>query len=134
MRIDVEIGYKIVEKGMPTRYFAGQTEEGMCYKDIKAYEDASDICYIPEYEFDGEGWSIEDREGLGYTREEILNIVQDEIRWNYDHFPQCEDFEKQIVDYVFEVVEWESIGVALDRIDLDEEWKQYCISNEIFIK
>ena len=132
-RIDVTIGYKIVEEGKPTWYFADKTSEGMCYKDIDAYKNNSDICYIPEYEFDGEGWSIEDREGLGYTREEILNIVREEIRWNHDDLPRDEDFEQEIADYIFEVVEWESIGVALDRIDLDEEWKEYCINKEIFI-
>ena len=105
----------------------------MCYKDDKAYEDNSDICYIPECEFDGEGWSVEEREGLGYTREEILNIVKDEIRWNHDDLPLDEDFEQEIADYAFEVVEWESIGVAVDRIDLYEEWKQWCINKEIFI-
>jgi hypothetical protein len=133
-RIDVTVGYKIVEEGKPTRYFAEDTGEGMCYKDIDAYKNNSDICYIPECEFDGEGWSIEDREGLGYTREEILNIVQDEIRWNHDDLPRDEGFEQKIADYLFEVVEWESIGVAMDRIDLYEEWKDYCINKEIFIK
>ena len=132
-RIDVAIGFKIVEKGKPTRYYAGDTGEGMCYKDEKAYNNDDDICYIPECEFDGEGWSIEEREGLGYTREEILNIVKDEIRWNHDDFPQDEDFEQEIADYAFEVVEWESIGVAVDRIDLYEEWKQWCINKEIYI-
>lgn len=133
-RIDVTVGYKIVEEGKPTWYFAGDTGEGMCYKDIDAYKDNSDICYIPECEFNGEGWSIEDREGLGYTREEILNIVQDEIRWNHDDLPRDEDFEQEIADYSFDVVEWESIGVAIDRIDLHEEWKQWCINKEIYIK
>lgn len=133
-RIDVTVGYKIVEEGKPTWYFADQTPEGMCYKDLDAYKNNSDICYIPECEFDGEGWSIEDREGLGYTREEILNIVQDEIRWNHDDLPRDEDFEQEIADYVFEVVEWESVGVAVDRIDLHEEWKQWCINKEIYIK
>ena len=129
-RIDVTVGYKIVEEGKPTWYFAGDTGEGMCYKDLDAYKNNDDICYIPECEFDGEGWSVEDREGLGYTREEILNIVQDEIRWNYDDLPRDEDFEQEIADNVFGVVEWESIGVAVERIDFDEEWAYFCIKSD----
>lgn len=129
-RIDVTIGYKIVEEGKPTWYFAGNTGEGMCYKDTDAYKNNDDICYISECEFDGEGWSVEYKEGLGYAREEILDIVKDEIRWNHEGFPLDEDFEQEIADYIFEVVEWESIGVALDRIDLDEEWEGYCINKE----
>ena len=134
MRIDVEIGYKIVENGKPTRYFAGQTNEGMCYKDVKAYEENSDICYIPECEFDGEGWSVEYRDGLGYVREEIEQIVTDELDWNYERVPRCKEFEELIAQSILNEVEWESIGVALDRIDLDEEWAYYYANTDILSK
>lgn len=125
-RIDVTVGYKIVEEGKPTWYFADQTPEGMCYKDLDAYKNNDDICYIPECEFDGEGWSVEDREGLGYTREEIINFVCDEIRWTYEGIPTDNDFATNIADYLIEDVSWESIGVAVERIDFDEEW--HCFS------
>lgn len=123
-RIDVTIGYKIVEEGKPTRYFADNTGEGMCYKDEEAYNNNSDICYIPECEFDGEGWSVEDKEGLGYVKEEIENIVKDELRWNYN-FPWSNHFANTIARIVFGEVGWESIGVAIDRIDLEEEWNTW---------
>lgn len=125
-RIDVTVGYKIVEEGKPTWYFADQTPEGMCYKDLDAYKNNDDICYIPECEFDGEGWSVEDKEGLGYTREEIINFVCDEIRWTYEGMPTDNDFATNIADYLIEDVSWETIGVAVERIDFDEEW--YCFS------
>lgn len=121
-RIDVTVGYKIVEDGKPTRYFADNTGEGMCYKDLSAYKNNDDICYIPECEFDGEGWSVEYREGLGYSREEILDHVGNDAVWNWE-LPIDHDFEERIADYLIQEVEWESIGVALDRIDLDEEWE-----------
>ena len=124
-RIDVTVGYKIVEDGKQTKYFAGDTGEGMCYKDLDAYKNNNDICYIPEYEFDGEGWGAEYREGLGYTREEIIQIVEDEIDWNYEDIPPCDDFATSIANYLIEDVSWESIGVAVERIDFDEEWNMY---------
>lgn len=126
-RIDVTIGYKIVEDGKPTRYFADQTSEGMCYKDLDAYNNNDDICYIPECEFDGEGWSVEYREGLGYTREEVIKIIEDEIDWNFEDIPRCEAFATNIADYTIEYVSWESIGVAVGRVDFDEEWANYQI-------
>ena len=122
-RIDVTIGYKIVEDGKPTRCFAGDTGEGMCYKDIDAFKNNSDICYIPECEFDGEGWDMQYKEGIGYTKEEIINCVRDTIRWEYDGMPEKDDFITHIAECVFMEVEWETIGVAIDRIDLDEEWE-----------
>lgn len=126
-RIDVTIGYKIVEDGKPTRYFADQTSEGMCYKDLDAYNNNDDICYIPECEFDGEGWSVEYREGLGYAREEIIQIIEDEIDCNFEDIPRCEAFATNIADYIVEEVNWETIGVAVERIDFDEEWANYQI-------
>lgn len=124
-RIDVTVGYKIVEDGKQTKYFAGGTGEGMCYKDLNAYKDNNDICYIPECEFDGEGWSVEDKEGLGYTREEIINCVADEVHWCYEDIPNDAQFFTHIADCIICEVEWESIGIAIDRIDLDEEWNMY---------
>ena len=126
-RIDVTIGYKIVEDGKPTRYFADQTSEGMCYKDLDAYNNNDDICYIPECEFDGEGWSVEYREGLGYTREEVIKIIEDEIDWNFEDIPRCEAFATNIADYIVAEVNWETIGVAVERVDFDEEWANYQI-------
>lgn len=124
-RIDVTVGYKIVEGGKQTKYFAGDTGEGMCYKDLDAYKNNDDICYISECEFDGEGWGVEYRDGLGYTREEIIQIVEDEIDWNYEDIPPCDDFATSIANYLIEDVSWESIGVAVERIDFDEEWNIY---------
>jgi hypothetical protein len=129
-RIDVAVGYKIVEEGKPTWYFADQTPEGMCYKDIDAYMDDDDICYIPECEFDGEGWGVEYREGLGYAKEDIFNCVSDELRWNYEEIPECKEFAQLEADYIFEIVNWESVGVAIDRTDFVEDWNGYCIGLE----
>jgi hypothetical protein len=133
-RIDVTIGYKIVEKGKPTRYFADQTSEGMCYKDLDAYKNNDDICYIPECEFNGEGWSVEYREGLGYAREDIMNWVLDELRWNYEGIPLCDEFCAHEAECIIEEAEWESVGVILDRIDLDEDWYYFSHSSYKSIK
>ena len=133
-RIDVTIGYKIVEEGKPTWYFADQTPEGMCYKDLDAYKNNDDICYIPECEFDGEGWGVEYREGLGYAREEVIQIVEDELDWNYEGIPHCDDFATNIADYLIEDVNWESIGVAVERIDFDEEWACFYMKFDKIIK
>ena len=125
MRIDVTVGFKIVEEGKPTWYFADKTSEGMCYKDLEAYKNNDDICYIPECEFDGEGWGVEYREGLGYAREDIINCVLDKIAWNYAYIPRCEAFATNIADNIIEDVNWEAIGVAVERIDFDVEWDSY---------
>ena len=123
-RIDVTVGYKIVEDGKPTRYFADQTDNGMCYKDLDAYKNNDDICYIPECEFDEKGWSVHYKEGLGYAREEILDMVANTSTWDWE-LPISNEFHERIADYVMQEVSWESIGVLIDRIDFVEEWNEF---------
>lgn len=120
-RNDVTVGYKIVEEGKPTRYYAECTGEGMCYKDINAFDKNDDVCYIPECEFKSDGWCMEDCDGLGYTREEVISYVKDAC---IDlGIPGNDEFDSSIARSCVEVAEWESIGIVLDRIDLEEEWK-----------
>lgn len=134
MIVNVEVGYKVTEDKQPTKYYFGASGNGLYYKDYSAWENNSDICYIPEYEFKGHGAFRVESSALGYIREEIIQIVQDEIDWNYPSIPVGTSFENQIARSIFYEASGESIGAILDRIDLDEEWKYYCINNEILSK
>ena len=60
-------------------------------------------------------------------REEIIQIIEDEIDWNFEDIPRCEAFATNIADYIVAEVNWETIGVAVERVDFDEEWANYQI-------
>ena len=58
-KINVTIGTKLcTDNGQTFGYIGEPTEFGYCYKDLDAYKNDDDICYIPEYEFDGEGLGV----------------------------------------------------------------------------
>ena len=123
MKIDVTIGYKVVEDGKPTRYFGDQTDNGVCYKDMEAFKDNSDICYIAESELDGEDWSAEFDSYKGYTREEILSITKEHIE--DEGICPNEGFVEYIAEHALDVVDWQSIGTYLNEVDLYETWEYY---------
>lgn len=123
MRIDVTIGYKIVEEDKPTRYYGDQTENGVCYKDLEAFKDNSDICYISECELKGEGWSAEFNSEIGYTKYEILQITREYI--SEEEIPFTEDFVEYIAEHALQVVDWQSIGTYLSELDFYETWEYY---------
>lgn len=103
------------------RYISAPTDEGWCYKDKDAWNRRS-ICYIPEVDFRGQEF-LEERPGLGYTREDIERIVRETLEDL--GLPFSEDFVSQKARSVFDVAEWESIGVVVDRIDWEEELNEF---------
>lgn len=123
MKIDVTIGYKVVEDGKPTRYFGDQTENGVCYKDLEAFKDNSDLCYIPECELDGENWSAEFDSYKGYTREEILSMTKEFIE--DENTPADKDFVEHLAEHALQVVDWQSIETYLNEIDIYETWEYF---------
>lgn len=123
MNIYVTIGYKVVEDGKPTRYYGDQTDNGMCYKDLEAFKDGSDICYIPECEL-LEDWSVdEDILGLGYAKEDVLNIARDYI--SDEGIPVEEDFVEYIAECALQNVDWQCIETDLNEVDIYETWEYY---------
>lgn len=104
-----------------TRYISAPTDEGWCYKDNDAW-DRRGICYIPEVDFEVHEF-LEERPGLGYTREDIENIVRETLEDL--ELPFSEDFVRQKARSVFDVAEWESIGVVVERIDWEEELNEF---------
>lgn len=119
----VDVGFKVAEKGKPTRYFGDETDNGVCYKDVEAFKDGSDICYIPEGEL-LENWEADlNIPDLGYRREDILNLVRDYLK--AEDIPTDEGFVEYIAEHALDVVDWQGIGIYLEEVDLYETWEYY---------
>lgn len=125
--IYVTIGYKVVEDGKPTRYYGDQTDNGVCYKDLEAFKDNSDLCYIPECDLLND-WEADLNlpnlgYSLGYAREDILNLAREYVV--YEDIPVDEDFVEYIAECALQNVDWQSIGTYLNEIDIYETWEYY---------
>lgn len=144
-RIDVTVGYKIVEDGKPTRYFGAMTEDGVCYKDLDAYKKNDGICYIPQTILDNSGlfedvieddfpikfkesdWSVEHSQDLIYTKKHILENVATFVTKENKRYrlPINVEFYEYLADDVFRNVTWETINTDLYVRWLDEEWEKW---------
>lgn len=119
--ISATVGWKCVYEDGEIRYYCGTTNEGWAFKDKKAYDTRS-VCYIPEVDFRKQDYLIEGA-NTGYTREDIENMVRETLEDL--ELPFSEDFVRQNARSVFDMAEWETIGVVIDRIDWEEELNEF---------
>ena len=119
--IDTTVGWKEVYEDGEVHYYSGTTEDGWCFKDNSAYDTRS-ICYIPEVDFRGVDY-VTEMQHTGYTKEDIENIVRETLEDL--ELPFSEDFVIQKARSVFDVADWSSIGVIVDRIDWEEELNEF---------
>lgn len=126
MTEEVSYGRKVYDdKGVLLGYEAGKTDEGFIYKDEKAFLNCPDeICYIPEYAFEGEIMPPEDAKKFGYTAADIRRMVREQYGEEYMLT------EEQIAFYaedIFYLAEWAHIETYLqdapiwDAIECDDE-------------
>lgn len=124
MKVDVihtTVGSREVYEDGRVVYNSAPYEDGWCYKDNDAW-DVNGICYIPESDFE----YTTHREfcsELGYTRDEIISYVREALEDT--GLPFSEDFLHKMARAVYDVAEWESIGVVVDRIDWEEELNEF---------
>ena len=117
--INTTYGYRTENNGKII-YSSSSTDEGLCYKDETAWDSGKGICYIPEYDFlDDSNVRFEDKEyseDLGYTKETMIDEVQDYLNSCYD----CNDRQlaTNIAEYVFQELNWQSVGTFLEECSI----------------
>ena len=118
--IKVDCGYRIEDNGT-IEYIGGQTDNGICYKDISAWENGNGIIYISEYE-------LEDLEnGINHTdlwtRDTWLAWVEEHLKGNDLYYKNgCAEF---IASIVLEDCDWQCLSTLLEEIDIEEDIKYY---------
>ena len=118
--IKVDCGYRIEDNGT-IEYIGGQTDNGMCYKDISAWKNGNGIIYISEYE-------LEDLEnGINHTdlwtRETWLAWVEEHLKGNDLYYKNgCAEY---IASIVLEECDWQCLSTLLEEIDIEEDIKCY---------
>ena len=121
MIVQATIGSRELYEDGRVRYVSAPTEDGRCYKDVEAWNTRG-ICYIPEVDFTGHECTLE-RPGLGYTREDVEELVRETLK--EFELPFSDEFVSRKARCVLGVAQWESIGVIVDRIDWEEELNEY---------
>ncbi len=126
---DLTIG-RVIKKGNNLVYEAGPTFNGMAYKNCNEFYYGNGICYISEHGFDdSKNWAIEipeeDERVIGYTRQDFLNIVREEVGYEVP-----DNVVIAIATDVFETVDWQYPETYLYEMDLEEEFEYFKNVNE----
>ena len=132
--IEVTIGYRIEdnfswENGSPrvgTKYVGGQTENGVCYKDLDAWERGGydDVIYISEYNLEE---PIHNNYGR-WTKPSLLAHIRTHIE---DYYKEESFFDEMIADdkfiemLAYDILcnaDWQDLSTLLDDYDNNGDW------------
>ena len=116
-RIDVTCGYKEEYPNGQVFYYGDWSGNGMCYKDMEAWESGEGVCYIGEHEFES-GYCIGNFNYQGNTREEIIADMA-------EHLPHCDvKFIEQSAEYVLQTCDWQCLTTLMEEVDWEEDVKE----------
>ena len=110
-RIDVTCGYREEYPNGDIYYYGGETEQGVVYKDMEAWQTGEGVCYIGEHEFE-KGWCCVNYESN--TRNDIIADMA-------EYLPGCDvKFIEQRAEYMLQACDWECLTTMM--MDIDWEW------------
>lgn len=127
MTKEVMIGNLVYDEQFGVCYELGQTESGMCYKDLSAWNNGNGIIYIPESEGINYGGfiTINDVDGIcSWTKKEWLEYVTDVMHDRLD----CSKFDdalfEKVRDYIaFYVLcrcDWQDLSTYIEEWEFEE--------------
>lgn len=93
--INATIGYRTIDNGV-VKYYGGETDNGICYKDLNAWESGEGVIYIGEYSLDANDidFCIDDH----WTAKSWLQYVKDMIAWhNFEEVNSLTPIEKDLL-------------------------------------
>jgi hypothetical protein len=109
------------------QYVGEQTENGICYKNLSAWEQNNGVIYISEYELEDYNNGDVKHEDL-WTKESWTKWVRDFI---YDNYKNETDVDKMLADnkfieqIAFDVLQnadWQDLSTLLNEYDYNGEW------------
>lgn len=111
--IECAIGHIEVTDDGEFIYHGGQTDNGECFKDYKAWEEGKGIIYISEYQL----IDIENGESSTWTRESWEEYVAERLAQEYPEEIWCnEAFVSALAYYVLMICDWQDLSTSLEEM------------------
>ena len=108
-----------------TKYIGGETGNGICYKDLEAWERGGhdDIIYISEGCLDDEDCRYQG----AWTKPHLLAWVR--MKCEENDIPIVEEFVEHIALRVLHECDWQDLSTMIEEIDMEENYN-YFISSQ----
>lgn len=122
-RIDVTCGYRVEYSNGDIYYYGGETDNGVCYKDLDAWESGEGVCYISEGEF-SEAFPNEWVYIL-HNGDEFFNTREDILDWMSEYLAGCDvKMIEQYAENVLQTCDWQHPATLMEETDWDEVMRE----------
>ena len=124
---EVDCGYWTKDKFGIVTYHGEQTDNGMVYKNLKAWELCNGVIYIGEYQLNDLNNGEVDPNHL-WTRDTWFNWVKDYIKSMYneneefENIIKCDEFIESLALDCLENADWQDLSTLLNDYEYNEDW------------
>ena len=128
-----KIVYSFENGGQLSLYLTGETRQGSCYKDEKAFQVGEGVCYIGEYEYEDYvdilNMFLDDLIHCSGKSEDCKNLQEslDQSVWNRESMLELCNEQEEIAQDVLNTVDWQSPATYFDEMEREEEISLYTI-------
>lgn len=128
-----KIIYSFENGGQISLYLTGETRQGSCYKDEKAFQTGEGVCYIGEYEYEDYvdilNMFLDDLIHCSGEPEDCKNLQEnlDQSVWNRESMLELCSEQEEIAQDVLNTVDWQSPSTYFDEMEREEEISLYTI-------
>lgn len=121
-RIDVTCGYRVEYSNGDIYYYGGETDNGVCYKDMDAWESGEGVCYLCEGDFleqdnDNNEWvfALGSDSSFPNTRDDIMNLMS-------EYLAGCDvKLIEQCAEYALETCDWQCLDTLMGEVNWEED-------------
>lgn len=129
-----KIIYSFENGGQISLYLTGETRQGSCYKDEKAFQTGEGACYIGEYEYEDYvdilNMFLDDLIHCSGEPEDCKDLQEslDQSVWNRESMLELCNEQEEIAQDVLNTVDWQSPSTYFDEMEREEEIALYTIN------
>lgn len=129
-----KIIYSFENGGQISFYLTGETRQGSCYKDEKAFQTGEGVCYIGEYEYEDYvdilNMFLDDLIHCSGEPEDCKDLQEslDQSVWNRESMLELCNEQEEIAQDVLNTVDWQSPSTYFDEMEREEETALYTIN------
>ena len=113
-----------------TKYIGGETDNGVCYKDLSAWESGRGLIYISEYNLQDINDKTDDIDilELSWDKESWVSWVKSEIAYKYsdleciNEMVNCKEFIESLAYDCLCNADWQDLSTLLEEYDYNDDW------------
>lgn len=133
-KVIVTCGYREEYPDGTIKYYGGETDNGVCYKDLDAWNSGEGVCYLCEGDFleqdnDDNEWvfALGSDSSFPNTRDDIMDLMS-------EYLAGCDvKLIEQCAEYALETCDWQCLDTLMGEANWEEEVREvYSTGSEVF--